>query len=538
MILNLVHDSIFTWASQAPDAEALVYRSQRLSYAQLATQVERAAGAFLGQGMQRGQRVALYLEKRPEAVVAMFGASCAGGVFVPINPLLKAEQVQHILTDCSVTILVTSAERLVLLQPVLAQCTALQAVYVVGGGVGNGVGNGEGGTSTATGVPVLRWEDACAIALFPMPHRVIDIDMVAILYTSGSTGKPKGVVLSHRNLVAGARSVASYLKNDCHDRLLAVLPLSFDYGLSQLTTAFHAGAAAVLLNHLLPRDVLNAVEQERITGLAGVPPLWRQLARLPWPADSTLRYLTNSGGSMPSSTLVQLQNALPRAQPFLMYGLTEAFRSTYLPPQELARRPGSIGKAIPNAEILVLRPDGSTCDVDEPGELVHRGALVALGYWNDTVKTAKRFRPLPSRHTGLPGIEVAVWSGDTVRADADGFLYFISREDEMIKSSGYRISPSEVEEVLHANPCVAEAVAIGVPHPALGQAIIVVASAHENSLIDAEAVLADCKARLPGYMLPAKIVVYAGSLPRNPNGKIDRNLLRLQWQDHFLDHTA
>jgi len=535
---GLVHDRIVAVAQRTPDVQALAYRTERLNYAQLATRLRCAADVFLRQGLQRAQRVAVYLEKRPEAVLAMFGASCAGGVFVPVNPLLKAEQVRHILTDCSVTILVTSAERLALLQPVLAQCNSLRAIFLVG--AGDGVGNPRTAASPA-GVPVLHWQEACQNVSSAVSHRVIDADMAAILYTSGSTGKPKGVVLSHRNLVTGAASVASYLENDRHDRILAVLPLSFDYGLSQLTTAFHAGATVVLLNHLLPRDIFNAVQQEQITGLAGVPPLWRQLAGLPWPADCPLRYLTNSGGSMPGSTLQQLQQALPKAQPYLMYGLTEAFRSTYLPPEELARRPGSIGKAIPNAEILVLRPDGSACDADEPGELVHRGALVSLGYWNDPVKTAERFRPLHpllrQHQDGLPFSEIAVWSGDTVRADAEGFLYFISREDEMIKSSGYRISPGEVEEVLHAHASVVEAVAIGVPHPTLGQAIVVVASAHENGSLDVEVLLAACRRQLPGYMVPARIVVHAGSLPRNPNGKIDRNLLRLQWQDHFSEPT-
>ncbi|MES2831328.1 MAG: acyl-CoA ligase (AMP-forming), exosortase A system-associated [Pseudomonadota bacterium] len=537
---GLVHECIIAAAQRRPDDEALVYensgsrRTERLSYAQLACRVRLAANVFLHQGLQRGQRVAVYLEKRPETVLSMFGASCAGGVFVPVNPLLKAEQVRHILIDCSVTILVTSAERLALLQPVLKQCIDLRAIYVVGAASESDIGPASG----LPGLQILSWEQACESTSPIAAHRVIDADMAAILYTSGSTGKPKGVVLSHRNLVAGAVSVARYLENDRHDRILAVLPLSFDYGLNQLTTAFHVGAAVVLLNHLLPRDILNFVQREGITGLAGVPPLWRQLASLPWATDCTLRYLTNSGGSMPGSTLQLLRKALPKARPYLMYGLTEAFRSTYLPPEELALRPGSIGKAVPNAEILVLRPDGTPCAAEEPGELVHRGALVALGYWNDPAKTAERFRPLPTLQNALPFPEIAVWSGDTVRTDAEGFLYFISRDDEMIKSSGYRISPSEVEEVLYGHADVAEAVAVGVAHPTLGQAIVVVASMHPNSGLDAAALLMACKTKLPGYMVPARIVVVEESLPRNPNGKIDRNLLRRQWQDIFSEPTA
>jgi acyl-CoA ligase (AMP-forming) (exosortase A-associated) len=362
--------------------------------------------------------------------------------------------------------------------------------------------------------------------------------MAAILYTSGSTGKPKGVVLSHRNMVAGAESVASYLENTPADRILAVLPLSFDYGLSQLTTSFSVGATAVLINYLLPRDILNAVQAERITGLAAVPPLWIQLAQLPWPADSTLRYLTNSGGAMQRPTLAALRRALPNAKPFLMYGLTEAFRSTYLPPAEADRRPDSMGKAIPNAEVLVLRPDGSECAPGEPGELVHRGALVSLGYWNDPAKTAERFKPFVSRQQGLTLTEMAVWSGDTVRKDEEGFLYFISRNDEMIKTSGYRVSPSEVEEVVYGHPEVAEAAALGVAHPVLGQAIVVVALARAGSTLAAEALLAACKPHLPAYMLPARIVMADAALPRNPNGKIDRKLLSQQFADVFAEQPA
>jgi acyl-CoA ligase (AMP-forming) (exosortase A-associated) len=371
---------------------------------------------------------------------------------------------------------------------------------------------------------VLAWPAREAAAC--VPHRRIDTDVAAILYTSGSTGQPKGVVLSHRNMVAGAQSVASYLDLRAADRLLAVLPLSFDYGLSQLTTAFLRGASVVLMNYLFPKDIVAMVARERITGLAAVPPLWIALARFAWPAGCTLRFITNSGGAMPVPTVKALREALPDTQIFLMYGLTEAFRSTYLPPAEVARRPDSIGRAIPNAEILVVRPDGSPCDADEPGELVHRGALVALGYWNDPARTAQRFRPAPGQDPGLPVPELAVWSGDTVRRDADGYLYFISRSDDMIKVSGYRISPTEIESVLHATGLVAEVAAFGIDHPQLGQAIAVIAVPAEEDVIDDGRLLAECKRHVPAYMVPARVDLRTGPLPRNPNGKIDRNLLR------------
>jgi acyl-CoA ligase (AMP-forming) (exosortase A-associated) len=513
---DLVHDFIFRAARHTPASPALVHGALRLDYAALALAVEHAAQVLLGAGVARAARVAVYLEKRIENVAACFGASAAGAVFVPVNPLLKAAQVSYILGDCSVAILVTSAERLRALAPLLADCPGLQTVFVVGAAAE---------LPAIAGVSVRSWEGPGG-AVLPA-HRAIDTDMAAILYTSGSTGKPKGVVLSHRNMVAGALSVASYLALTPHDRVLAVLPLSFDYGLSQLTTAFHAGACVVLINHLFARDIVKAVADEAITGLAAVPPLWIQLSQLAWPPGCTLRYLTNSGGAMPRPTVAALRAALPAAQLFLMYGLTEAFRSTYLPPSELDRRPDSMGRAIPNAEVLVVRPDGSLCDVNEPGELVHRGALVALGYWNDPAKTAERFRPAPGQDPALPLREIAVWSGDTVRRDEDGFLYFVGRGDDMIKVSGYRISPTEIEEAIYAAQLVQEVAAFGVPHPQLGQAIVVLAVAREGEPVTAAALLKQCQRRLPAYMVPAHIAIRSEAFPRNPNGKIDRALLRL-----------
>ena len=521
---QLIHDFILRSARLAPGAEALVDGAARISYADLAAQLDRVAAGLAAHGLPAGGRVAVYLDKNLENVSAMFGASRAGGVFVPLNPQLKPPQVAHILGDCQARVLVTSCARLRTLAAALGACADLALVVVTG--------TGERAALPAH-VTVIGWDDFMAHPPAAANPARIDADIAAILYTSGSTGSPKGVVLSHRNLVAGAESVASYLGNTPADRILAVLPLSFDYGLSQLTTAFCAGATAVLINYLLPRDILDAVQAERITGLAAVPSLWMQLARLPWPLDCSLRYLTNSGGAMPRPTLDALRQVLPAATPYLMYGLTEAFRSTYLPPEQLARRPDSIGKAIPNAQVMVLRPDGSHCEPGEPGELVHRGALVSLGYWNDPARTAERFRPLRQVEAGLPLPELAVWSGDTVRIDDEGYLYFISRNDEMIKTSGYRVSPTEVEEVACAIDGVLEVVAFGAAHPALGQAIVLVASA---TITEAD-LLAHCKRQLPAYMLPSKIVVRTDALPRNPNGKFDRKQLATDYASAFTGAT-
>jgi len=524
---TLLHELISVSAARTPDARALTYANAHLSYAELNTQVHAFAAGLMALDVGRSERIGVYLEKRFETVLACFGSAAAGAVFVPINPILKPEQVGFILRDCNVRVLVTSPERLATLHEVLTQCPDLRQVVVTDTAAES--------TQTSGPLPMMTW--GTLLASPPRSgHRVIDTDMLAILYTSGSTGKPKGVVLSHRNMVAGAKSVASYLDNRPTDTVLAALPLSFDAGFSQLTTAFHAGARVVLLNYLLPRDVLKAMEREQVTGLTAVPPLYIQLSQLPWPAsiNSHLRYFANTGGRMPRETLGLLRQRVPGAKPFLMYGLTEAFRSTYLPPAEVDRRPDSIGKAIPNAEILVLREDGSACVADEPGELVHRGALVGQGYWNDAEKTAERYKLLPpgapGRESGLQLPEYAVFSGDTVRRDAEGFLYFIGRRDEMMKTSGYRVSPTEVEEILYATQLVGECVAFGVPHDTLGHAIHVIATPAVNASADCLAELqTQCRSRMPAYMVPAGIELMPGPLPRNPNGKIDRKLLATDW---------
>lgn len=529
MDTTLLHELPLAVGEREAGHVALTYGTESMSYGELATRTLAFAGALRTIGLCRGERVGIYLEKRFENVISTFGTTAAGGAFVPLNPLLKPEQVVYILRDCNVRVLVTSVQRLALLGDALAACHDLQHVVTIGE---------SDHAPTPNGCTQHRWAD-----MLDTPpragHRVIATDMAAILYTSGSTGRPKGVVLSHCNMVIGAKSVASYLENHAEDTLLAALPLSFDAGFSQLTTAFHVGARVVLLNYLLPHDLLNTLVRERVTGLTGVPPLYIQLAQLKWPESVTehLRYFANTGGRMPVETLKRLRTVLPRTKPFLMYGLTEAFRATYLAPEESECRPDSIGKAIPNAEILVLRADGTPCAPNEPGELVQRGALVAMGYWNDAEKTAERFKPLPpgiaGREPGLVLPEIAVFSGDTVRQDEDGFLYFIGRRDEMIKTSGYRVSPTEVEEVLYTTQLVGEAAAFGVAHPKLGQAIVVVATAKINGSLKADTLLAACRQYLPMYMVPAKIDVRSGPLPRNPNGKIDRKLLSVEFESLF-----
>jgi len=504
-----VHHLLRKCAQSHPVAPALTFRGVTQTYTEAWQAAESAGRQLRALGLQQGDRVAIYLEKRLETVSAIFGTSAAGGVFVPINHVLKPAQVGHILTDSGARILVTSAERLGQLTAALAGSAVEQIIVVgetlpeAGGDYGIHLWNATPGTADSIG-------------------STIDIDPAAILYTSGSTGKPKGVVLSHRNLIVGAESVSTYLHNTSDDVILSVLPLSFDAGLSQLTTAFAVGAHCVLVNYLLPRDVVKLCTAHGVTGLTCVPPLWLQLASVDWPEETAarLRYWANTGGRMPKTTLDRLRATFTQAAPYLMYGLTEAFRSTYLDPAEVDRRPGSIGKAIPNAEVLVLRPDGTRCEPGEPGELVHRGALVALGYWNDPVRTAERFRPFAHVGQDWRAPELAVWSGDTVVADDEGFLSFVGRADDMIKTSGYRVSPTEIEEAVYGTGLVRDVVAIGVADDALGQRSVLVVSPATAALDERELVAA-LRPTLPAYMLPSQVEI-RDDLPRSPNGKFDR----------------
>ncbi|MGK6355614.1 acyl-CoA ligase (AMP-forming), exosortase A system-associated [Sphingomonas sp. DT-207] len=478
----------------APGAVAFEDKAGTLDYAALELEVGRLAHALARLGFAPGERVATWLPKTRTACLMPLAAPRAGLVHVPINPVLKRAQVAHILADSGARLLVTQAMRTAAL---------------------------ESGDVPADCRVAAEEEFASADA---MPPSAAEPDtLAAILYTSGSTGRPKGVMLSHANLWLGAISVAHYLEIEPEDRMLGVLPLSFDYGQNQLFSTWAAGARIVPLDYLIARDVVKAVERFGANSLAGVPPLWVQLLEADWPAETAarLRRLTNSGGALTPRLVRALRERFPQADLYPMYGLTEAFRSTYLDPALVDAHPDSIGRAIPFAEVMVVRPDGSRAGPEEPGELVHAGPLVAQGYWHDVDRTAQRFRPAPSFATSKG---MAVWSGDTVVEGADGLLRFVGRDDEMIKSTGNRISPTEIEDAVLAGGEVAEAAAFGVADERLGQAIVVIARgdpARESELRER------LRRELPSFMQPARYD-WREVLPRNANGKLDRSALRAE----------
>ena len=515
LIWHLLRNS----ARRSPQKEALVHGEQRLTYEEVARRVSGLATSLRSVGMKRGERIGIYLEASVPQVVSIFGVSQAEGVYVPISAVLHSAQVMHIAHDCEMKGLITSSSKLNSLAAVLPQIPSLEFLIIT-----------DKEDVPDVGLRVYRLEDLCAReSPGRWDERAIEKDLAAILYTSGSTGKPKGVMLSHANVVAGSRIVSTYLGITETERILAVLPFSFDAGMNQLMTAFEKGGTLILINFIFAREIVNVLLKERVTGLAGVPTLWSLLAQ----PNSTLnkqplphlRYITNTGGAMPQSVLSTLRQVLRDTKVFLMYGLTEAFRSTYLPPEELDKRPTSMGKAIPDTEILVLNERGELCKPGEPGELVHRGPTVSLGYWNRPEDTARVLRPNPLLPPEMGDCEKVCYSGDIVKMDEDGFLYFVGRRDTMIKSSGFRISPTEVEEVLFQTGKLRGAAVIGIPDEVLGQVIKAFVVPRDGEALNADALLELCAEKMPRFMLPKSVEVL-GDLPKTSSGKVDYPALR------------
>lgn len=474
---------------------ALIDGDRAWSWLDFFAEVEALAARLVAAGVRRGDRVAILLPKSLEECAAFFAISRADGVAVPVNPVLRDQQVHHILTDCDARALVSNQTELARFNAGLTGLNGIARIDV-----------GEKASLAPVALP---------------PARNIGQDLAAILYTSGSTGAPKGVMLSHQNLIAGTRIVRTYLGITPEDRILSILPFSFDYGLNQLLTVVEQGATLVLFSFQMGDQIVKALAQHAITGLAGVPTIWAILTKAAPSLARTglphLRYITNSGGAVPEPTVRRLRSLLPQTQIFLMYGLTEAFRSTYLDPSEVDHRPTSIGKAIPECEVFPVTDDGRRARPGEHGILIHRGPTVSLGYWRRPEATARALRPNPLRDVHEGG-ETICWSGDLAYEDEDGFLYFVGRADSMIKSAGYRIAPTEIEAALMASGQLRQAAVIGLPDEWLGQKLHAVAVS--LGAADPEAILRQVAASLPAYMVPQRIE-FVDNLPVTPNGKVD-----------------
>ena len=516
----LIHHMLRSSAARYPAKEALVHGSRRLSYSQVVSACSSFAFGLRKAGIARGDRVGIYLDPSVEQVLSIFSTSQAGGVYVPINTVLVPDQVAHIVRDCGMKALITTPEKIEALEPALRDASPLQFFVATGNRNGHGAAESH--------LPVHRMEDMLAASFDGVwQDWGISQDLAAILYTSGSTGKPKGVMLSHANVMAGSTIVSTYLDITERERILAVLPFSFDAGMNQLMTAFQQGGTIVLIKFVFATQIIEALLAEGITGLAGVPTVWSLLANggILKHSFPDLRYITNTGGAMPQAVLQTLRQALPHTKIFLMYGLTEAFRSTYLPPEELDRRPTSMGKAIPDTEVLVVNEAGERCRPGEVGELVHRGPTVSLGYWGNPEATNRVLKPNPLLPPELGNCEKVCYSGDLVKMDKDGFLYYVGRRDTMIKSSGYRISPTEVEEILFQTGKIRQAAAIGIPDEVLGQTVKAFVVAKDGDELDCEYIQAYCLEKMPRHMVPKHFEVM-NELPKTSSGKVDYPALR------------
>ncbi|HWA56741.1 MAG TPA: AMP-binding protein [Gemmatimonadales bacterium] len=496
MVLPNFAEMLWAGAAMHGDAPAIIERERTTTHRQLRERAAAIASTLTARGLAPEQRVGILLDRGADAAAAFFGIAAAGGIAININETLRPRQIEYVLEHSDASFLITSAE-LMARQPREIGTTATR---------------------------LMLDEIPASGSWTPVPK--IGTDVAHIIYTSGSTGLPKGVTISHGNIWAGMESVATYTRIAPGDRIASLLPFSFDYGLNQLLTTIGRGAALVVERSPIPQVIVEALRTHGVTVLPCVPPLWLQLLAVesfqkrPIPS---LRAMTNTGGRVPLEAVRGLRAAQPQAELFLMYGLTEAFRSTFLPPEEADRRPDSIGKAIPGAEIMVVREDGTRCGPNEPGELVHRGPTVSLGYWKDPEITNRIFRPNPLRPKGTMDLEKVVYSGDVVRMDEEGFLYYVGRRDTLIKTMGFRVSPDEVASVLYASGAIVESIILSEPDEQRGERIVAYVVLKPEGSVDQ--LKAFCATELPRYMQPARYEV-RDSLPRTSSGKFDPKALK------------
>ncbi len=512
--MKLVHEFLENSADRTPDKVALICQGTRLTYLELDEQANRLANALLSLGLARGDRVAIFAPNSVETVVGIFAALKAGGVFVVINHTTKEDKLAYILNNCRATGLLTTARNAELARSLFALVPSLQF------GIRTDSSDLplEQDASPNQGKPILSLETDLKNfpASRPKSHN-IDRDLACLIYTSGSTGDPKGVMSDHSNVVFAANSIISYLNNVPEDIVINVLPLSFDYGLYQLLMVFNFGGTLVLeRTFAYPAAILARLVEEGVTGFPGVPTIFSVLLQMDLSTYdlSRLRYITNTAAALPPSHIRELQAKFPGVTLYSMYGLTETKRTLYLPPDQLDDRPGSVGIAIPGTEVWIEDEAGNSLGPEEVGELVVRGRHVMRGYWEDPQTSAIRFRPGP-----LPGEQVC-YTGDLFRKDAEGYLYFVGRKDDIIKSRGEKVAPKEVENVLYALPGVVEAAVVGVPDPVLGQAIKALLVVEDQTLT-APRVLAHCRANLEDFMVP-KFVEFRDELPKTSSGKIKK----------------
>ncbi len=504
----LVNDFLELSARRLPDKIALVHEGRRLTYAELNALASRLASGLADVGVARGDRVAVFMDNCVEAVVSLFAALKAGAAFVMVNHTTKQEKLEYILNDCSVKVLLAQGARARVVTDL--DCPHLRAVILSD--------HPNDGCRALDFDAMINAGDERAVR-----SSCIDLDLACIMYTSGSTGRPKGVMLSHLNMTSAAHSITTYLANTEYDVILDVLPLSFDYGLYQVLMSFKMGATVVLeKSFAYPYQVLDVMAREEVTGFPGVPTIFALLLRLKDIASvdlRSLRYITNTAAALPRSHIMKLREIFPGVKIYSMYGLTECKRVSYLPPEELEHRPASVGKGMPNEEVYIVNEQGERVVPGEVGELVVRGSNIMMGYWNLPAETEQCLRS--GRYPG----ERVFYTGDLFSMDAEGYLYFVARKDDIIKSGGEKISPKEIENVLYSHDQVVEAAVVGISDDILGQAIKAFVVTELGSQVTERELLKYCAERLESFMVP-KQIEFKDSLPKTTSGKINKKELK------------
>ena len=526
----LVNDFLRDSARRFPNKVALICDGHRLTYTQIEDQANRVANGLLALGIQRGERVAVWLPNSVEAVIAIFGILKAGATFLVVNPTTKPGKLAYVLNNCTASGLFALARHREQVNQLFDAVPSIRFAALCGKRAAQAPSTSSGQAPSARADTVVG--EARRTVTFPQlleanpstlpPCPTIDVDLACLIYTSGSTGEPKGVMSTHANVVFAASSIIQYLENVPEDIVINVLPLSFDYGLYQLLMVYKFGGTLVLeRSFAYPAAVLQRIEQERVTGFPGVPTLFAMLLQLDLSRFdlSSLRYLTNTAAALPVDHIRRLRDAFPWARLYSMYGLTECKRTLYLPPEELDRRPGSVGVAIPGTEVWIEDEKGVRLGPGQIGELVIRGSHVMQGYWEAPEATARRYRP------GRYPAERILYTGDLFKTDEEGFLYFVARKDDIIKSRGEKVAPKEVESVLYQLPGVVEAAVVGVPDELLGQAIKAYVVCGDGHQISKQDVLRHCSQHLEDFMVP-RHVEFRSSLPKTSSGKIRASALR------------
>lgn len=512
--LFLVHDFLEASAQECPNKIALICGKDRLSYGQINRLANALANNLFKWGLRKQDRVIIFLENSAEAVISLYGVLKTGGIFVILNPSIKAKKLRYIIQDAEASFIITQKQKEEVVKEALVGLEKTCKVIAVEN------------NNSFKGMPIqiFTWEEAIKGGENEqhLPE-VIDVDLATLIYTSGSTGEPKGVMSTHANMVAAAKSIIRYLKLTPQEIILNVLPLSFDYGLYQLLMAFMVGATLVLeKSFLYPIKILEVIEREKVTGFPVVPTvisLLLGLKNLDKFNLRSLRYMTNTAAALPVEHIRRIREIFPWIEFYSMYGLTECKRVSFLDPKELDKRPGSVGKAIPNCEVFIVDEEGNELGPGEIGELVVRGSNVMQGYWKAPELTEKTFRQ--GRYPG----ERLLYTGDLFKKDNEGFLYFVGRKDDLIKTRGERVSPREVENVLCGMPGVLEAAVVGIPDEILGQAIKAFVVCKPGNSISEKEIRKYCADNLEIFMRP-KYIEILSELPRTPNGKIDKTALK------------